>query len=75
MVTDLADDVRSDSLFARPSFLEGIARIVDVSGSLNTYNVATSGDEADARAIESDWKAIGHDVKVALDQIADEATE
>lgn len=63
------DLIRSDFLFARPSFLEGVGRIIDVAGSLNMYNVSRTGEEADARAIYEDWKALGSDMRVALEQL------
>jgi hypothetical protein len=65
----LADELRSDFLFARPSLIEGVARMVDLSNSLNDYNYARTGAQADAHAIYEDWKAIGHDVHVALEQL------
>lgn len=65
----MSDDLHSDYLFARPSLAEGAARIVDVSNSLNMYNYSRHGDEADARAIYEDWKALGHDVRVSLEQL------
>jgi hypothetical protein len=64
------DDIQSDFLFARPSFIEGVARMVDVGGSLNTYNQSRTPEEADARAILEDWMAVGHDVNVALKQLS-----
>ena len=64
-----ADELRSDFLFARPSFIEGIARMVDLAGSLNTYNSVPTAEEADGRALYEDWKAVGHDLRVALDQL------
>ena len=63
------DAILSDFLFARPSFLEGIARLADVGGTLNEYNTSRSGADADARALQGDWRAIGHDVRVAFDKI------
>lgn len=60
------DQLGSDYLFARPSFVEGVARIVDLPNSLNEYN--RSGDP-DSRAIGRDWKAIGRDVQTALEQL------
>lgn len=65
MTLDL-DELQSDFLFARPSFIEGVARIVAFSGSLNTYNASRTPEEADMRALQKDWKAVGHDLKVAL---------
>ena len=49
-------------LYARPSFWEGVARLVDITGSLNQYNYSASDEEADCRAIESDWEAVGADI-------------
>lgn len=70
-----ADELRSDFLFARPSFIEGLARMLDLSGSLNTYNNSRTPEEADARAVRNDWKAIGHDMRQALDELRSEAGE
>ncbi len=69
------DDIESDFLFARPSFIEGVGRIFDLAGSLNTYNSSRTPEEADSRAIYEDWKALGHDVQVALDQLGSEVDE
>ena len=52
----------SDFLFARPSFLEGVARIFDLGDTMNEYNVSDTGHEADADAIRMDWAAIGQDI-------------
>lgn len=49
-------------LFARPSFVEGIARLADVAGTLNQYNLAESPQEADERAIWADWRQVGMDM-------------
>jgi hypothetical protein len=67
------DELQSDYLFARPSFIEGVARMVDLAGSLNTYNDSRTPEEADARALSQDWKAVGHDMRVALDQLSAES--
>ena len=49
-------------LYARPSFLEGISRLIDFTGSLNTYNSSRTPEEADFRAILSDWEAVGFEI-------------
>ena len=53
--------IRRDLIFAKPSFLEGAARIFDFGGALNEYNYDkhSAGAEADATALASDWDAIG----------------
>lgn len=58
-------------IYARPSFLEGVARIFDFGGTLNTYYLVSSDEdprEADARAIASDWQAVGKDMASAIGQ-------
>ena len=57
---------RSDFLYARPSFTEGVARVFDIGGTLNEYNTSSTGSEADAIAIRSDWDAIGQDILTAI---------
>lgn len=51
------------SLYARPSFTEGVARIVDFGNTLNEYNISETPEEADASAFASDWRALGSDMK------------
>ena len=58
-------------IYARSSFLEGIARIFDFGGTLNTYYLVSSDEdprEADARAIASDWEAVGKDIADAIEK-------
>ena len=49
-------------LFVQPSFFEGMARIVDFGSFLNEYNTSKNSDEADWRALLSDWEAVGKDI-------------
>jgi len=57
---------RTAYLFARPSFIEGVARIFDFSGSLNVYNESETPAEADKRALANDWRAVGDDIRAAM---------
>ncbi len=74
MTTDV-NEIQSDYLFARPSLIEGVARMVDFGGSLNAYNNSATGAEADERAMLEDWKAVGRDLRVVLDQLSDGSDE
>jgi len=57
---------RSDFLYAEPSFVEGIARILDFGGTLNQYNESPSGEVADEIAIRMDWAVVGHTIGNAM---------
>ena len=58
--------MRASLLFARPSALGGIARILDFGGTLNEYNTANSGEQADLLAAWADWLAVGEDLRAAF---------
>jgi hypothetical protein len=45
-------------LFASPRPLFGVARIIDFGGSFDEYNVSATEQEADAKAIVSDWQGV-----------------
>jgi hypothetical protein len=70
MDDNLCGTLMSDYLFAHPSFLYGIARSLDLGGTFDAYNESLTPNEADGRAIASDWLAVGKDLQGAL-----EATE
>jgi hypothetical protein len=53
-------------LFARPSFLSGFARIMDLFPLRERYNSSPTEDIADRRALYSDWKAVGDDIRDAI---------
>lgn len=63
-------DTKGFSLFAQPSFFEGMARLLDINGSLNQCNGSKTPEEADYRAILSDWEHVGQDLLLAAKQIA-----
>lgn len=62
-------------LGARPSFLEGIARLMDFGNSLNEYKSYPSGVEADHAAIARDWAMIGLDFRNAIAEFEEEEAE
>lgn len=58
----------SDFLFARPSFFEGMGRIIDFGGTLTAFNISRTPEEADARALFEDWRVVGNDLRLAVAQ-------
>jgi len=52
----------------RPSFLIGVARILDITISLRSYKkpFGHNSEYEDFYAIYSDWKTVGNDLKDAM---------
>ena len=57
---------RSDFLFARPSFLRGMGDVLNIGAVGKIYNCSDSIEEADMKALQSDWKIVGNDMREAL---------
>lgn len=62
----------TDFLFSQPSFLSGLASVLDIGGTFTEYNISQTPVEADSRAIKADWQAIGQDLCAAMDEHADQ---
>jgi len=58
--------IRSNFLFAMPSWLSGVARLVDLWGVFDWYNMSRTPQEADARAMYADWAIVGQDLRDAI---------
>jgi hypothetical protein len=58
--------VRTDYLFAQPSFLSGAARVLDVFGVFDFYNFSPTPEQAEARAMYVDWAMVGQDLQKAM---------
>ena len=52
-------------LFARPSFIEGVARLIDIGSTINEYNTSVSPAAADLNALAADWNQVGADIRLA----------
>jgi hypothetical protein len=61
-------NVKSDFLFAQPSFASGAARTLDLWGQFDAYNISATPAEADAKAIAADWFVVGQDIMDAVEQ-------
>ena len=55
----------------QPSFLAGFASVFDLAGALAPRRYEPTPD-ADARALASDWEAVGRDMWVAVRRFEDE---
>ena len=63
------DSEMSDYLFAQPSFLEGVARNLDILGTLEVYNTSRSAEEADIRAQKEDVATLQDDMRIAASKV------
>jgi len=66
--------VQSDFLFAQPRALFGVARLLAIFSAFSAYNVSASPQEADARAMWSDWYVTGCDLKAASNVVQADRT-
>lgn len=62
----MVNRLQSDFLTADPSLVSGAARLFDWWGLYDTYNQSRTGQEADAKAIFSDWRIVGQDLADAM---------
>ncbi len=58
--------IQTTSLFAKPSFISGMARVVDLGGEFTSYNTSKSEGAADRKALRADWRAVGKDLEEAM---------
>jgi hypothetical protein len=60
-----------DYIFVTPSFMRGAARTLDLGATLrqDSYLLSGTPEEADARALASDWRAVERDLEAAQNTI------
>lgn len=59
-------------LFARPSFIEGVGRLMDFGNTLTEYNYSDGPSQADSAAMWADWLALAEDMKIAIGEQAEQ---
>lgn len=64
---------RSGRLFASPSFVEGIGRTFDLLGNQDIYNEDLTSEEADTKALFSDWASVGDHLILATEKFSTDA--
>jgi hypothetical protein len=53
---------KTDFLFSFPSFWIGVGSIINLSGNNIEYNFSDNENEADSKALYSDWALVGQDI-------------
>jgi hypothetical protein len=64
----IVNKVRSSFLFSAPSVVSGAARVLDLYGVYDAYNASSTENEADFKALLSDWRIVGQDIVFAVKQ-------
>ena len=59
-------------LYARPSAIEGVARILDFGNTLTEYNRSLTPQQADFLALRADWRVAARDLGIALSEEIEE---
>ena len=67
----------TDFVFVRPSFARGVARLMDIRGTLDrsAYNLSESPAEADTKALLSDWQVLAEDIAGAFEETSNRVAE
>ncbi len=63
--------MKATNIVKSPSFLKGIARTLDLFGSLDQYKYS---DDPDAELIRRDWNSIGDDLKSEIKRYGKKAS-
>jgi hypothetical protein len=58
--------------FVMPSAVQGAGTVIDLGGvaELSNYRLYATPQMSDAKALESDWKAVGNHLRRAMDSEA-----
>ena len=56
----------TDFSFREAEFLGGISATLDIGSTLTIYNESATPEEADAKAMASDWGVVGQDILAAM---------
>ncbi|MDO6738311.1 hypothetical protein [Wenyingzhuangia sp. 2_MG-2023] len=56
---------KTDFLLPKNNFLVGFGSVLNIAGSYFEYNSSKTGNEADLKALFSDWLNVGEDLNVS----------
>jgi len=58
----------TDFLTPRSSVVTGMGTLLNLAGAYYVYNISPTPEEADRRALASDWEIVGQDFRHVLRQ-------
>ncbi len=60
-------NLKTDFLTAASTFVIGMGSVLNIGGNHFAYNKATTPEEADRIALESDWAMVGQDIRAEME--------
>ena len=69
LYTEVMGQQHTDFLVPTSSFLLGMATLGNLSGGFFEYNSSSTTEEADRRAMRSDFSMVGQDIRGAINQV------
>ena len=61
----MSEEFNREHIYSQPSFMRGLARLIDFSGDLDKYK---HYEEPDSALLAQDWQTVGRDIQVALER-------
>lgn len=65
-------DNRTDFLFPKRNFWTGLSSVIGITPNANKFNASKSDEDADFKAIKSDWNMVGGDIKKSILELINE---
>lgn len=59
---------KTDFLLPRNNFFVGVGSVFNIAGSYFEYNYSKNEEEADTKALFSDWSNVGNDLKESTEE-------
>ena len=66
---------RTDFLYSSPDFLTGVGSLMNIQGNYFEFNASKSGEDADFKALISDWGVVGNDISEAAKSLSDDLSK
>ena len=61
-----------DHLYPKTNFFVGVGSIFNIFGNYCEFNYSNGPNEADYKAISSDWNAVGNDIRRSTNVVGEE---
>ena len=60
---------KTDFLFSQMNFTVGAGSVLNLAGNYYEFNTSASDNEADLKALNSDWSSVGNDISESIKKI------